>query len=111
MLIGIISDASHAEILLNNLSEADFNLADVSILMSDIKQRNLIAKDKGPMKGWDAGNLIANLVKKGLPSPKAEYCAQAIKQGKVLFAMKITPDLRSAASEMIKDNSGEIIQE
>jgi len=111
MLIGIIPDTSHAETLLNNLSEADFNLADVSILMSDLKKRNLIAKDEGPMKSWDLSNLVPNLTKKGIPSPKAEYCIEAIKQGKVLFAMNISDKSRSAASEMIKDNSGEIIQE
>ncbi len=111
MLIGIIPNASNAETLLNNLSEADFNLADVSLLMSDLKQRNSIAKDEGPMKGWNISNLASNLAKKGLQPQKAEQCIEAVKQGKVLIAMNVPAESLSAACEMIKDSSGEIVQE
>ncbi len=111
MLIGIIPNTSQAETLLNNLSEADFKLADTSILMSDLKQRNLIAKDEGPMKGWKPSDLASNLTKKGLPPQKAEQCVEAVKQGKVLFAMNVPAESLSAAREMVKDHSGEIIQE
>ena len=39
MVIGVLPDAAAAETLLNNLAEAEFNLADVSVLMRDEQQR------------------------------------------------------------------------
>jgi len=111
MLIGILPSVSQAETLLNNLSEADFNLADVSLLMSDLNQRNLITKDAGPMKGWTPSSLASNLTKKGLSAQKAEYCVEAVKQGKVLFAMNVPAASLAAAVEMLKDYASEIIQE
>jgi hypothetical protein len=53
MVIGLLPDAAAAETLLNNLAEAEFNLADVSVLMRDAQQRAAIADDAGPLKGTD----------------------------------------------------------
>jgi hypothetical protein len=111
MLIGILPDASHVETLLNNLSEADFDLARVSLLMSDLKQRDLIANDTGPMKGWSPINLESDLIKKGLPQQKIQYCVESVGKGKVLFAMDVSAESLAAAREMLKDHAGEIIQE
>ncbi len=111
LIVGIIPDASTAEILLNNLSEADFNLADVSLIMSDQKLRNKIAKDKGPLKGVSSDQLSARLVQAGLSAQDAQAYQNAVAQGKVLAAMKAAPDVAEAAKEMFADQSGESIKE
>ncbi len=59
MLIGLLADPTRAETLLNNLSEADFDLADVSLILKDIKQRDALARDAGPIKGVQAGKIGA----------------------------------------------------
>lgn len=111
MIIGIIPDASTAEILLNNLSEADFNLADVSLIMRDQKLRDKIAKDTGPLKGVHYNQISARLVKAGLSAQDAQAYQDAVSQGKVLAAMTTTPDVTASAKEMFSDQSGESIQE
>jgi hypothetical protein len=111
LIVGIIPDASSAEILLNNLSEADFNLDDVSLLMRDQKLRDKIAKDTGPLKGVHYGQITARLIKAGLSAQDAQAYQDAVEQGKVLAAMKTTPDVMEAAMEMFSDQSGESIKE
>lgn len=111
MIVGIIPDASTAEILLNNLSEADFNLADVSLIMRDQKLRNKIAKDKGPLKGLRYDQIAAHLTQAGLSAQEAQVYQDAVAQGKVLVAMNTAPDTTQAAKEMFADQSGESIQE
>ncbi len=111
MIVGIIPDASTAEILLNNLSEADFNLADVSLIMRDQKLRDKIAKDKGPLKGLQYDQISTRLTKAGLSAQDAQAYQNAVAQGKVLVAMNTTPDVTEAAKEMFSDQSGQSIQE
>lgn len=111
MIIGIIPDASTAEILLNNLSEADFNLEDVSLIMRDKKLHDKITKDAGPLKGAHYDQISARLEKAGLSAPEAQAYQNAVAQGKVLVAMNTTPDTTDAAKEMFADQSGESIQE
>jgi hypothetical protein len=111
LIIGIIPDASTAEILLNNLAEADFNLADVSLIMRDQKLRNKITKDMGPLKRIPYDQICAYLVRAGLNVQDAQAYQDAVEQGRVLAAMKTAPDVMEAAKEMFADQSGESIME
>ncbi len=111
LIVGIIPDASTAEILLNNLSEADFNLDDVSLIMRDQMLRNKIAKDTGPLKGVRYDQVSACLVQAGLSAQDAQAYQDAVAQGQVLAAMKTAPDVTAAAKEMFADQSGESIKE
>ncbi len=110
-IIGIIPDASTAEILLNNLSEADFKLSDVSLILSDPKLQRKIAKDTGPLKGVQSNQISARLAQAGLSAQDAQAYQDAVAQGKVLAVMKTAPDTAEAAKEMFSDQSGESIRE
>jgi hypothetical protein len=111
MIIGIIPDASTAEILLNNLSEADFNLDDISLLMRDLMLRDKIAKDTGPLKGLHQDQIATYLSQAGLSEKDAQAYQNAVAQGKVLAVMKTPPDAAAAAKEMFADQAGEFIKE
>lgn len=111
MIVGIIPDASTAEILLNNLSEADFNLEDISLVMRDQKVRDKVAKDTGPLKGLKFDQIDDRLVRAGLSMEEAKVYQDAVSQGKVLAAMKTSPDILDAAKEMFSDQSAELIRE
>ncbi len=111
MIIGIIPDASTAEILLNNLSEADFNLDDISLVMRDRKMRDKVAKDAGPLKGIRYNQIAARLVQAGLSVQDAQFVQNALAQGKVLVAMRASSDIIDAAKEMFADQSGDFIKE
>ncbi len=111
MIVAILPNSSAAESLLNNLSEADFDLSDVSLVMRDEKTRNKITKDTGPLKGVHYNQVSARLQKVGLNAQDAQAYQDAVAQGKVLAVMKTAPDTADAAKEMFSDQSGENIQE
>lgn len=111
LILGIIPDASTAEILLNNLSEADFDLADVSLIMRDQKLRDKIAKDTGPWKGARYDQISTRLTHAGLSAQDALVYQNAVEQGKVLVVMKAGSNIVETAKEMFSDQSAESIQE
>lgn len=111
MLVGILPDISSAEILLNNLSEADFDLNTVSVIMQDVKMRDRIAKDTGPLKGVQPTMIMDRLVKAGLTQTEAKLCSDALAQSKVLVAMSVSADLLASAKEMFMDQSAQIVKE
>lgn len=110
MLIAILPDASHAETLLNNLSEADYDLAQVSVLMRDVKLRKAVAKDTGPLKGANVKNLAARLTAAGMTDVETKGYTDALAQGKVLVAVVTPPESQAAAQEMLRDHSAEMIK-
>ncbi len=96
--------------MLNNLSEADFELAQVSVVMSDPKLRDAIAPDTGPLKGARLENLPVKLVQAGLPEADAKPYSDAITQGKVLVAIAAPAGLLTVAQEMLQDHSAQLIR-
>ncbi len=110
MVIGLLPDATAAETLLNNLAEAEFNLADVSVLMRDAQQRAAIADDAGPLKGADWRELADRLVKTGLARREAAQYAEAIDHGKVLVAIATSKQTEPVAREMLQDHAAQLIQ-
>lgn len=110
MVIGIISKSSTAETLLNNLSEADFDLKDVSVVMKDTKTRDAIAKDAGPFKGVAVADLNKRLAQVGLSKQDVQTYSDAVTQGKILIAVACAKESESAAGEMLKDMSAEFIK-
>lgn len=110
MILAIVPDASRAESLLNSLSEADFDLKDVSVVMQDVKTRNTIAKDAGPLKGRQPADLASALQALGVSKENAQRCADAMSKGKVVVAMKVDPKYDSAARQTFADHAAEIVQ-
>lgn len=111
ILIALLRDASTAETLLNNLAEAEFDLADVSLVMRDLKTRNALTGDAGPLKGLQPDGVIARLTTIGLSPDHARDCSEAVAHGKVLFAMTCSVQTRPAAVEMLNDHAAQIIEE
>lgn len=110
MIVAILPNISTAEILLNNLSEADFDLADVSVVMRNRKQQKLIAQDNGPLKGTNLRNVAGRLIQAGLSSPDARLYRDAVAEGRVLIAMTVLPESQQAATEMLQSHEAEFIK-
>jgi hypothetical protein len=110
MIWAILPDISKTESLLNNLSEADFDLNDISVINRDVELRNKIAKDVGLLKGVAFKNLENSLIKLGLSKEGTGSCLEAVANGKVLVVMKIKDEYLSAAVEMFQDVSAQIIK-
>jgi hypothetical protein len=110
MILGILQTASSLETLLNNLSEADFDLGDVSVLMQKVELRNAIAPDSGPLKGTQPGQIKERLVQAGVSEQNAELCYQAVCDGKVLVAMQVEEQYRRSAEEAFEDHSAQLIK-
>jgi hypothetical protein len=105
MIFGILPNGSSAETCLNNLSEIGFKLADVSLVMQDLKVRDAIAKDTGPLKGIGVANLPAKLAQMGLLSQDVKACVDAVTQGKALIVMKTPKGSEKAALDALNDYS------
>lgn len=103
MIVGILPNSSSAETCLNNLVEADFKRADVSVIMQDLKARNAIAKDTGPLKGIAVANLPTKLAQIGLSPQDAKTCVDDVMAGHVLIAMTVPKGSEKAAVEMMND--------
>ena len=110
MVIGIIADSSTAEGFLNNLSEADFKLKNVSVIMSDPKLRDAIAKDTGPFRGITVSTLPTKLAKIGIAAPDAQPYVDAVTNGKVLIAVQAPKGSQQAAAEMFQDVKAELVR-
>lgn len=111
MLIAVLPDSSHTETLLNNLSEAGFDLAQLSVVARDAKLRDAIAKDAGPLQGASLKGLAARLVSAGVPRAEAKPYADAVRGGKLLVAIVTPPESEAAAKEMLQDHSAELIRQ
>ena len=110
MIIALLPDAAAAEILLNNLAEAEFNLADVSVLMRDVQQRAVIADDAGPLKGTDRYELTHRLAEAGLARAEAQQYGAAVDRGQVLIAMAIAQETEVVAREMLQGHAAQLIR-
>ncbi len=110
MIVAILPDASKAETLLNNLSEADFDLNDVSVILHDPVMRNKIAQDAGPLRGVMPDQLSTALLKAGVSAKDVQQCADAVAHGKAVVAMKVDPKYESSAREMFQDMSADIVE-
>ncbi len=110
MVIGIIPSTSSVETLLNNLSEADFDLKDVSVILKDQKLRNKIAQDAGPFKGATAATLAARLTKLGLSKQDAQAYVDAVNNGEAFVAIAPPPESQQAAQEMLNDYQPQLVK-
>ncbi len=111
MIVAILPDPTKAESLMNNLSEADFDLNDVSVIMKDAGLKNKIAPDAlGPLKGVMAPQLGSALQTAGLPKDSIQQCEDAVAQGKAVVVMKIDPKYEASARQMFEDVSAEIVK-
>ncbi|HEX2698298.1 MAG TPA: hypothetical protein VHM28_11370 [Anaerolineales bacterium] len=110
MILGILPDAAHTEILLDNLSEADFDLSDVSVILQDEEVRNSLASDPGPLGSVEPDQVSAALVHLGVSKENADTCQRAVNEGKVLVTMNVDEKYRAAAEEMFKDHSAQLIK-
>ncbi|MGE5073482.1 MAG: hypothetical protein ACM3MF_08650 [Anaerolineae bacterium] len=111
MILAVLPSSADAETLLNNLSEAEFDLKDVSVVMKDVATRKKIAPDAGPLKVAVPAKLPNTLIAAGHTNDVAERSKEAVQAGKVLVAMNVDPKYKAAALEMFKDMSAEILQE
>ncbi len=110
MILAIFESISHAETLLNNLSEADFDLNEVSVITNDEKLRDAIATDTGPLKGVQPKKIIEALTRIGVEEGSAQVCGEAISNGKVLLVMNVADEFRQAAEEMFTDHSAQLVK-
>jgi len=110
IILAILKNTSSVETLLNNLSEADFDLADVSIVMSDVKKANTFKQNKGPLNGIKPESVNEALVKMGISKKGAKTCQDAVTSGSILLVMKVADEYSQAAEEMFQDHSAQLIK-
>jgi hypothetical protein len=110
MVIALLASGADVETLLNNLAEADFDLATVSVIMKDPKARDAIAKDAGPLKGTLTGDLSSRLAQAGLAAKDAKPYQDGVLSGKVFVAIAPPKASQNAAVAMLKDYKPQLVR-
>jgi hypothetical protein len=103
MIIALLSDSSKVETLLNNLSEADFDLSGVSVILANAKVQHALAREAGPFARTRPTGLGSKLVRKGVSSAEARAYVEAVRKGKAFVAIECPKEFESRALEMVKD--------
>lgn len=110
LVFGIIPDINSIDTLLNNLNEAEFNIKDTSVMLTDNKKARAIHGDNGPMKDIASDGLQDKLKSLGISmQDSAEYVTE-LSHGKAFVAMKIPKETADTACEMLKDYNVELLK-
>ncbi len=109
MILAILPNSSAAESLLNNLSEADFDLGHVSVLMQNTGLRDKIANDTGPLIHAAPTEVAAALRALGTAVDVARRAQEAVNNDKVVIAMDVDPKYEAAAREMFTDVKAQLL--
>ncbi len=110
MILAIINDPFSVETLLNNLSEADFDLEDVSVVMGDLKRRTAYGQNAGPLNGIGPEGVGEALIGLGISEDGAKQCQDAVAQGNILVVMKVVQEYSPAAEKIFQDHSAQLIK-
>lgn len=110
MILAVLPTTANVESLLNNLSEADFDLNSVSVILQDLSLRDKIANDAGPFKGVTAAALPARLARAGLSKQAMPPFLAAIEKGQAFVALDPPAGTEQAALEMFKDYAPPILK-
>ncbi len=109
MILAILPNSSAAESLLDNLSEADFDLGRVSVLMKNAGLRDKIAKDTGPLIHAAPTEVATALRALGTADDAATRAQEAVNNDKVVVAMDVDPKYEAAAREMFTDVKAQLL--
>ncbi len=109
MILAILPNSSAAESLLNNLSEADFDLSHVSVMMKNTGLRDKIARDTGPLVHAAPTQVGGALRALGTAEDAARHAQEAVDNDKVVVAMDVDPKYELAAREMFTDVKAELL--
>lgn len=110
MILGILDDTFSVETLLNNLSEADFDLDNVSVVMHDVEQAKAFKINAGPLSGVKPERVSDALIKLGVSEEGAKTCQDAVTSGSILLVMNVAEEYSQAAEEIFQDHSAQLIK-
>ena len=110
MVLGLFQNVIDAEIALNNLSEADFNSQDISVIMEDIQAVKRIADVSGALTGTLDQNETQRLQKLGFTQGEVDNFQASLKVGGVIISIKAGPDSDKAAQEILADQKAQNIK-
>lgn len=102
IVLGIIPVAD-AETAINNLSEADYDEKDISLVMRDVKTARLIIDDYGPLNNTNPSNIGAKLTELGVSKDSQKSYSEALENGKALLAISCTKENVNTTKSMLAD--------
>jgi len=109
VVMAVFPSPSDASLGLDNLSEANFGPATISLVMRTTPEVADLANASGPLNGLPLGQLTEKLQGLGLSGKDAEEYRQGVLGGGVFIAVSAPPGSESAAEEILKDaNAGNV---
>ncbi|MGI8419212.1 MAG: hypothetical protein ACR2LN_01055 [Candidatus Levyibacteriota bacterium] len=102
IVLGVIASSS-AETAINNLTEADFDEKNISLVMKDEQSARKIIDAYGPLKDTSVSTLPQALQRLGMQKAQSDHIIQAVVAGKALIAIQTPQEAVDAAKEMLND--------
>src|SRR5690242_18653624 len=99
IVIGLFARAEDAEILLNNLAEADFAADHISAIAVDPKTVQQLTDVRGPLSGLSPDQLVDRLQGMGMMAEDAQIYRARLQSGDTCIAVEVDPDTQAAAAE------------
>ena len=106
MVIGLLKDPQTAEETLTNLSEAEFDSKDISVLAKNTTVAHRIANPAGPFEKVKSGDIGSRLELEGVSSTLATTFQEEVNSGGILVVIDGEPAADDVAEEMLKENGG-----
>ena len=109
-VIGLFAHDTDAEMALNNLDEAGYEPATISVVGNDSARTRALANDGGPLAGVASGQLAARLTALGLPATDSHVYGGRVIAGQVLLAVAAPDGSEQAAAEILGDQKAELVR-
>jgi hypothetical protein len=109
-VIGLFADESDAEIALNNLDEAGYEPATISVVTNEAKRTHTLTDVQGALSQVSADQLPSRLVALGLPTAESTSYGQRVAAGAVFFAIAAPAGSEDAAKEILSDQKAELVR-
>ena len=109
LVVGLFAAASDAELALDNLDEAEYEAAGISVAAADPAQARLLARVAGPLSGLSPGQFVARLSALGLSAVDAAAYAAGISSGGIAVTVTTPAGTEVAAGEILRDQRAQQI--
>jgi len=109
-VLGLFASMDDASIALNNLDEADYSPASISVLTNDPARTRSLTDVRGPLSGTSLRQLPRKLAALGLARDACRAYRARVAAGDVCIVVAAPRGSESSAAEILADQHGQQVQ-
>ncbi|MGI8550840.1 MAG: hypothetical protein ACR2PL_08655, partial [Dehalococcoidia bacterium] len=109
LIIGRFTHSDDVEIALNNLVEADYDAASISLVALDSNRVASLSTVPGPVSGLSPRQFVSRLAKLGLPDIICKEYADGLARDAICLALVAPEGAEGAAREILTDQKADLV--